>query len=471
MEHLGSNDGTPEQFDVLVLGSGEAGKYLSWALGGEGKRVALIERRYVGGSCPNIACLPSKNVIHSAKVAHYARRLADFGLPVQVDPVDMSIVRGRKRQMVAELVKVHEDRFAGTHVEFLCGRGVFTGPRTISVQTQDGDTRLLTGEVVIVSTGSCASFPQVPGLVDAAPMTHVELLELDIVPEHLVILGAGYIGLEFAQAMARLGSKVTVIGRSQRLLPQEDEDVSALLQELLTAEGVHFVLDAKVSLVEGRSGSSVRVTLESEQTTSQIDATHLLVATGRTPNTDEIGLEKTGVELTAKGYIKVDASLRTTADGIYAVGDCAGSPLYTHIAFDDYRVVLSSLRGGERATTGRQVPSSLFTDPELAHVGMHEYEAKRQGVPYRLAKLPMAAVLRTRTMGETAGFLKALIGDDERILGFTALGVAAGELLAPVQLAMAAELPYTSLRDLIVTHPTLTEGLVYLFSSVPNSRE
>ena len=297
-------------------------------------------------------------------------------------------------------------------------------------------------------------------------MTHVEQLELDIVPERLVILGAGYVGLEFAQAMARLGSRVTVIGRSSRLLPEEDEDVSVLLQELLTADGVNFVLGAKVASVEGRSGSSLRVTLESEGTTLRIDGTHLLVATGRTPNTDGIGLDRTGVALTDAGYIKVDASLRTTAEGIYAVGDCAGSPLYTHIAFDDYRVVLSSLRGGQRVTTKRQVPYTLFTDPELTHVGMHEFEARRQGVPYRLAKLPMAAVLRTRTMGETSGFLKALIGDDDRILGFTAIGVSAGELLAPVQLAMAAGLPYTSLRDLILTHPTLTEGLVYLFSSV-----
>ena len=466
MEPIRSMEGAPEHFDILVLGSGEAGKYLSWALGIEGKRVALIERRYVGGSCPNIACLPSKNLIHSAKVVNYARKLEDFGLPAQLAPVDMSVVRDRKRKMVSELVKVHEGRFAASHVEFIYGEGVFTGPREISLQTPGGYTRLLGGDTVIVSTGSRASLPQIAGLADAVPMTHVEQLELDVLPEHLVILGAGYVGLEFAQAMARLGSKVTVVGRSARLLPQEDDDVSTLLQQLLSADGVNFVLSTKVSSVEGKSGISVRLALESEQGTSHIEATHLLVATGRTPNTDGLGLERTGVELTATGHVKVDASLRTTVEGIYAVGDCAGSPLYTHIAFDDYRVVLSSIRGGERVTTGRQVPYTLFTDPELAHVGMHEYEAKHQEAPYRLAKLPMAAVLRTRTMGETAGFLKAMIGEDDRILGFTALGTGAGELLAPVQLAMAAGLPYTSLRDLIVTHPTLTEGLVYLFSSV-----
>jgi pyruvate/2-oxoglutarate dehydrogenase complex dihydrolipoamide dehydrogenase (E3) component len=308
MEHSRSREGTSEHFDVLVLGSGEAGKYLSWALGGEGKRVALIERRYVGGSCPNIACLPSKNVIHSAKIAHYARRLGDFGMLAQLAPVDMSVVRSRKRRMVAELVKVHEDRFAASHVEFVCGQGVFTGSRTISVQTQEGDERLLTAETIIVSTGSRTSVPEIPGLVDAAPMTHVEQLELDKVPEHLVILGAGYIGLEFAQAMARFGSRVTVIGRSSRLLPQEDEDVSVMLKELLTAEGVHFVLGAKVRSVEGKSGHSIRATLGPEQATLTIDATHLLVATGRRPNTDGIGLEKTGVELTATEHIKVDAS-------------------------------------------------------------------------------------------------------------------------------------------------------------------
>jgi pyruvate/2-oxoglutarate dehydrogenase complex dihydrolipoamide dehydrogenase (E3) component len=297
-------------------------------------------------------------------------------------------------------------------------------------------------------------------------MTHVEELELDALPEHLLVLGAGYVGLEFAQAMARFGSQVTVVDLGERLLPHEDEDIVAALGDLLAAEGIRFLLGSKVESIEGRSGDAVVARVSGAAGQEVIKATHILAATGRMPNTDGIGLENAGIELSATGHVKVNDLLQTTADDVYAVGDCAGSPHFTHVAYDDYRIVHQALRGGRRVSTGRQVPYTLYTDPELAHIGLHEADAKLQGLPYRLAKLPMAAVLRTRTLGETEGFLKALIGDDDRILGFTALGAGAGELLAPVQLAMSAGLPYTALRDLIITHPTLTEGLVYLFSSV-----
>lgn len=463
-----TSSATPvEKFDALVLGSGEAGKYLSWSLGAESKRVALVERRYVGGSCPNIACLPSKNVVHSAKVAWYARRLTEFGLNAPPPGIDMTVVRDRKRAMVNGLVEIHNQRFAANHVEFIRGIGAFTGPRTLSVELEQGGVRLLAADTVIVSTGSRAIIPDIAGLREAQPMTHVEELELDTLPGHLIILGGGYVGLEFAQAMARFGSAVTVIDRGERLLPREDEDVAAELRKLLEAEGVRFVLGATVESVAGRSGDVVAVHINVAAGNETIKATHILAAAGRAPNTDGIGLQKAGIELTASGHIKVNDVLRTTADHVYAVGDCAGSPHFTHIAFDDYRIVQRTLRGEKHTTAGRQVPYALFTDPELAHVGLRETDAKRQGVHYRLAKLPMAAVLRARTLGEVNGFLKALIGDDDRILGFTALGVSAGELLAPVQLAMSAGLPYTALRDLIITHPTLTEGLVYLFASVP----
>jgi pyruvate/2-oxoglutarate dehydrogenase complex dihydrolipoamide dehydrogenase (E3) component len=467
---MSSTGSSIEKFDVVVLGSGEAGKYLSWSLGAEGKRVALVERRYVGGSCPNIACLPSKNVVHSAKVAWYARRLKDFGLNAAAPGIDMTGVRNRKRAMVKGLVEVHNKRFAANHVEFIRGRGEFTGPRTMSVELEQGGTRSLTADTVIVSTGSRAVVPEIQGLHEARPMTHVEELELDTLPEHLVILGGGYVGLEFAQAMVRFGSRVTVVDRSERLLPREDEDVAAELGRLLAAEGIRFVLGATVESVQGRSGETVAVKLTGHSGTQTIEATHILAAAGRAPNTDGIGLEKAGIALAQTGHIEVNETLQTTADGVYAVGDCAGSPHFTHIAFDDYRIVQRTLRGERRTTAGRQVPYALFTDPELGHVGLREVDARQQGIAYRLAKLPMAAVLRTQTLGETEGFLKALIGDDDRILGFTVLGVSAGELVAPVQLAMSAGLPYTALRDLIVTHPTLTEGLVYLFSSVPQKQ-
>jgi pyruvate/2-oxoglutarate dehydrogenase complex dihydrolipoamide dehydrogenase (E3) component len=455
-----------ERFDVLILGSGEAGKYLSWTLGAEGERVALVERQYTGGSCPNIACLPSKSIVHSAKVAWYARRLKDFGMDTPAPGIDMTVVRDRKRAMVGGLVELHERRFAANHVEFVRGHGVFVGARMLSVELAQGGTRLLTADIVVISTGSRATVPDIPGLRAAQPMTHVEELELDTVPEHLLVFGGGYVGLEFAQAMARFGSRVTVIDRGERLLPREDEDVAAALGDLLAAEGIRFLLGGTVDAVEGRSGEAVVARVSGSAGHEVLKATHILAATGRAPNTDGIGLEKAGVELSATGHVKVNPLLQTTAEGVYAVGDCAGSPHFTHIAYDDYRIVSRALTGENRVTTGRQVPYTLFTDPELAHVGLHEADAKRQGIAYRLAKLPMAAVLRTRTLGETEGFLKALIADDDRILGFTALGAGAGELLAPVQLAMSAGLPYTALRDLIITHPTLTEGLVYLFSSV-----
>ncbi len=462
-------ESTAEIFDALVLGSGEAGKYLSWSLGAEGKRVALIERRYIGGSCPNIACLPSKHIVHSAKVAWYAQRLDTFGLHRPEPGIDKTVVRERKRAMVRGLMEVHEKRFAASHVELIRGQGIFTGSRTLLVELEEGGTRLVSAGLVIVSTGSRAAIPDLPGLRASQPLTHVEELELDRLPEHLVILGGGYVGLEFAQAMVRFGSRVTIIDQHKRLLPYEDEDVAVALQDLLAAEGIQFRLGTVVHSVSGRSGDLVSLRLRSDMAEEVIAGTHILVAAGRFPNTDEIGLERAGIELDSSGHIKVNAYLKTTAEGVYAVGDCAGSPHFTHIAYDDFRIVERVLRGQDASTTGRQVPYTLFTDPELAHVGLHEDEARRQGLAYRLLKLPMAAVLRTRTLGETAGFLKALVADDDRILGFTALGVGAGELLAPVQLAMTAGLPYTAIRDLIVTHPTMTEGLMYLFSSKPTA--
>ena len=458
---------TAEVFDALVLGSGEAGKYLSWSLGAEGKRVALIERRYVGGSCPNIACLPSKNILHSAKVAWYAQRLDEFGMNKPAPGIDMAVVRERKRAMVRGLVDVHEKRFAANHVVFVNGEGRFVAPRTLSVALSEGGTRLLTADIVIVSTGSRAVIPDIHGLRASQPMTHVEELELDTLPGHLLVLGGGYVGLEFAQAMARFGSRVTVINRGERILPNEDEDVTAALAEVLAKEGIHLQLGSTLESVSGRSGDSVIARIRTATGEQVVEATHILVAAGRQPNTDEIGLEKAGIELSPNGYIEVNDSLQTTAEDVFAVGDCAGSPQFTHIAYDDYRVVQRVMKGESATVSGRQVPYTLFTDPELAHVGLHEHEAKEQGIEYRLLKLPMAAVLRTRTLGETAGFLKALIAADDLILGFTALGVGAGELLAPVQLAMSAGLPYTALRDLIVTHPTMSEGLMYLFSSTP----
>jgi pyruvate/2-oxoglutarate dehydrogenase complex dihydrolipoamide dehydrogenase (E3) component len=307
-----------------------------------------------------------------------------------------------------------------------------------------------------------------PGLVDAQPLTHVEALELDHIPGHLVILGGGYIGLEFAQAMRRFGSRVTVVERNGRLLHREDEDVSEALHTLCRDEGIEILTNAKVTRVEGKSGQAVKLHALQAGSEIVVEGTHILVAAGRTPNTQGIGLELAGVKTTERGHIQVNERLETTALDVWAVGDGAGSPHFTHIAFDDFRVVRDNLTGGQRVTTDRLVPYCLFTDPELARIGLSESEAKARGVAYRLAKIPMTSALRSRTLSETRGFMKALIAtDSDRILGFTALGVEAGEIMAAVQVAMMGGLPYTVLRDAIFTHPTLSEGLVALFSNVP----
>ena len=324
----------------------------------------------------------------------------------------------------------------------------------------------------MISTGTHAAIENIPGLVSAQPLTHIEALELDVVPEHLIVFGGGYVGLEFAQAMRRFGSRVTVIDRNHRLIHREDDDVTEGLQSLFQDEGIELVLNAKVKSVSGISGQSVRVALEQNGVEKSLEGTHLLVAAGRVPNTKDIGLELTGVELAKNGYIKVNERLQTTAPGVWAVGEVAGSPQFTHISEDDFRVVRDNLLGGNRITTGRQVPFCLFTDPEFARIGLTEKEAKTNGIAYRLFKVPMAAVLRARSLMETRGLLKCLVerGSD-RILGFAAFGVGAGEMMACVQIAMLGGMPYTSLREAVLAHPTIPEGLISLFSAAASEQE
>ncbi len=458
---------THEDYDLLVLGCGEAGKYIAWTLAKTGQRVAVIERQYIGGSCPNIACLPSKNVIHSAKVASLFSRREEFGMMTSAPLIDMSVVRERKRKMVDGLVEMHLKNFETSGAELIFGSGQFVEPKLIQVTAADGSTRLLRGKKIIISTGSRARVEALPGMLEAAPLTHIELLELDIVPEHLVVLGGGYVGLELAQAMRRLGSQVTIIDRNARLTPAEDEDVSTALAQLCADEGIRLVLNSVVAGVEGKSGESVKLSLSDG---TLIEGTHLLAASGRIPNTAGIGLDIAGVQVNERGHIQVNERLETTAPDIFAVGDCAGSPHFTHIAFDDFRIVRDNLAGGNRVTTGRQVPFCLFTDPEFARIGLSETEAKKQGIAYRVAKVPMAAALRTRTLSETRGFMKALVAaDSDRILGLTVFGVGAGEIIAVVQVAILGGLPYTTLRDAVFVHPTLPEGLIPLFSAIPKS--
>jgi pyruvate/2-oxoglutarate dehydrogenase complex dihydrolipoamide dehydrogenase (E3) component len=458
----------PEEFDLVILGGGTGSTIAAWTFAGEGKRVAVVDRKYIGGSCPNIACLPSKNIIHSAKVASYFRRSKEFGIAHAGFTIDMSGVRERKRTMVAGLNEIYLENYRSTGAEFILGTGRFIGPRTVEIALRDGSSRQLRGANVIVSTGTRAKLEAIPGLSEAKPLTHVEALDLDRVPEHLLVIGGGYVGIELSQAMRRFGSKVTVIDRNQRLMAKEDDDVCEQLRSLLQDEGIDVLLSARIKLLSGKSGGTVNIVIDQNGTEKTVTGSHVLVASGRTPNTEGLGLELAGVELTDRGYISVNERLQTTAPGVWAIGEVAGSPQFTHISVDDFRVVHANLNGGNRVTSGRQVPYCLFTDPELARVGLNEMEARARNIAYRLFKVPMEANLRARTLSETRGFLKALVAaDSDRILGFMAFGVGAGEIMSAVQIAMIAGLPFTALRDGILTHPTLVEGLIPLFSSVP----
>jgi len=463
-----SGNMTPEEYDLVIIGSGAGAKLSAWTFASRGQRVAVVERKYVGGACPNIACLPSKNVIHSAQVASYVRRSGEFGIAREGFRVDMSAVRDRKRKMVAGLVDVHLEEYRKSGAELIMGTGRFVGPRTVEVTLNDGGRRVLRGINVVIGTGTHAAVDKTPGLAEAQPLTHVEALELDEVPEHLLVIGGGYIGLEFAQAVRRFGSNVTVIDRNGRLLHREDNDVTEALHQLFEDEGIEVVLDARIERVSGRSGESVSVVVEQNGAKKTLKGTHLLVATGRIPDTKDLGLELAGVKVTDHGYVKVNERLQTTAPGVWAVGEVAGSPQYTHISEDDFRVFSDNVTGGNHVTTGRLVPFCLYTDPEFARVGLSEKEARARGVAYRLFKTPMAAVLRARALVETRGLLKALVAtDSDRILGFTGFGVGAGEVMSAVQVAMVGGMPYTALRDTAIAHPTLVEGLHSLFITTP----
>jgi pyruvate/2-oxoglutarate dehydrogenase complex dihydrolipoamide dehydrogenase (E3) component len=456
-----------DQIEHIVLGGGEAGKYIAWELAKQGRAVMVIERGLIGGSCPNIACLPSKNVIQSARVAELVRHAADYGTSTMPSTTRMEDVRRRKREMVQGMIEIHRKRFAAPGVEFVLGEGRFTALRTIEIRLAEGGTRRVTGERIFLDLGTRASIPDIPGLRASAPLTHVEALELDHLPAHLVVLGGGYVGVEFAQAFRRFGSEVTIEQRAPQLVPREDPDVAEAVQEIFEQDGINLVLGAETRAVEGRSSDGVVLRVRTSAGERVIAGSDLLVATGRTPNTREIGLDIAGIELDVRGYVKVDEHLRTSAPDVWAMGECAGSPQFTHVAFDDFRVVRDTLAGKSRSTRDRLVPYCMFTDPQLGRVGLGETEARRQGLDVRVARLPMSSVLRARAIGETRGFMKALIDSaSDRILGFTMLGADAGEVIAVVQTAMLTGLPYTALRDAILTHPTMAEGLNVLLANV-----
>jgi pyruvate/2-oxoglutarate dehydrogenase complex dihydrolipoamide dehydrogenase (E3) component len=443
--------------------------YLAWHLARSGRRTAVVERQWIGGSCPNVNCLPSKNEIWSAKVADLVRHAATFGAIASSVSVDMSKVRQRKREMVQDMIAGTLQQYEASGAELIMGTGHFVASKTLEVRLNDGGTRVLVGDQVFLNLGTRAAIPNVSGLEAAAPLTNIEALELDYVPAHLIVLGGGYVGLELAQVYRRFGSRVTIVQHGPHLADREDLDVADEVHKAFTDEGIGMLVAAHTVRVEGRSGDHVRLLVRTPSGEQTIDGTDILVATGRNPNTGGVGLDVAGVERDGSGYINVNERLETSAPDVWAIGECcSGNPQFTHVSFDDFRIIRDNLAGGDRTTRDRLVPHCMFTDPQVARVGLSETEALHQGIEVRVAKLPMSAVLRTQTTGETRGFMKALVAaHDDLILGFTMIGAEAGEVMAAVQMSMLAGLPYTRLRDAVLAHPTMAEGLGALFSNVP----
>lgn len=458
-----------ERYEYLVLGGGNGGSFLAWHLASQGHRTAVIERRWIGGSCPNINCLPTKNEIWSAKVARLTRSGRHFGAVTGPVSTDMIAVRQRKREMVEGMIALTLQAYKDTGAELVMGSGCFTAPKTLEVELNDGGKRVLTADKIFINVGTRAAIPNVPGLEAAQPMTNIEALELDYLPDHLIVLGGGYVGLELAQALRRFGSRVTVIEQGDRIASREDPDVSAAMQGILAEEGIEILVSTRLNRVEGRSGDEARVGVQTSGGERTLRGTDILSAVGRIPSTSGIGLEVAGVGLDERGYVRVDERLQTTATDVWGIGECCTDhPQFTHVSYDDFRVIRDNLAGGNHTTKDRLVPYCLFTDPPLARVGLSELEAKRQSLAVRVAKLPTSAVLRAKTLGEQQGFLKALIGaQDDRIVGFAMIGPEAGEVMAAVQTAMLAGLPYTALRDAVLAHPTMAEGLGPLLANVP----
>ncbi len=455
------------QFDAIIIGSGQAGNPLAAALSDKGKRVAMIERAAVGGTCGNYGCTPTKTMVASAEVAYLARRAAEYGIGVGEVSVNMQVVRERKRGMVNTWREGSERRLKkAKNVELIRGEGFFTGPKQISVRLHEGGERALSADLIVIDTGLSPAPPPISGIKDVPYLDNVGVMELDIVPEHLLVLGGGYIGLEFAQMFRRFGSRVTIVQNSPQLLPSEDADVAEEVLKILREDGIEILLGAKAEATSRTTnGISLKVTIGGSS--PMVEGTHLLIATGRKPNTEALQLQAAGVAVDERGYIRVNHRLETNVPGIYAVGDVKGGPAFTHISYDDYRVLKANLLdGGSKSIEGRMVPYCVFIDPQLGRIGLSENEAKQQGRKVRVAKLPMTSVARAIETGQTRGFMKALVDPDtEQILGAAVLGEDGGELMSMIEIAMMGKVKYSELRDGTFAHPIYAEALNNLFSS------
>ena len=457
-----------EQFDDVVLGGGKGGKSLAMALANAGHSVALIERGQIGGTCINVACIPTKTMVASAKLVDMANHAADYGVSLIPPPAELAGVIARKRRVVAAMVDAHQTLFTTTpNMSCLLGEGVFSGERTIKVTAQDGSARVVRGDRVYINTGSHTTVPPIPGLDSVDYLTSTSVMELDELPARLVIIGGGYISLEFAQIFRRLGSEVVVVQRGDRFLPNEDSDIAAEIRKVLVQDGIEFLDNTETdSVAPGPDGIELRHSRNGDK--ESLHCSHLMVAVGRTPTTAGLGLEAAGVQLNDRGAIAVDDRLETSAENVFAIGDCNGGPLFTHASWDDYRILLANvLHGARRTTAGRLMPYTLFIDPELGRVGLTEEQATAQGYDVAVASLPANKIPRANTAGETKGLLKAVVDRKTgQILGCSLFCHSAGEVMSVVQMAMIGQVPYTQVRDTIFTHPTMAESLNLLFAAL-----
>jgi pyruvate/2-oxoglutarate dehydrogenase complex dihydrolipoamide dehydrogenase (E3) component len=456
-----------EHYDAIVLGAGQAGVPLAVCLATEAKMTtALVERKHVGGTCINEGCTPTKTMVASARVAYLTRRAADYGVHAGPVTIDMVRVRQRKQDIVAKFRASSQRRLERTKgLDLIFGEASFTGPNTVEVRSKDTATRYLTAEKIFINTGARPTKPSLPGLETVSALDSTSVMELDVAPEHLLILGGGYVGLEFGQMFRRFGSAVTIIQRGKQLLPQEDEDVAEEITKILREDGIEVLLETAAVRVERGTTGQIALAVGTAGDQRVLSGSHLLVAAGRTPNTDRLNLGAAGVRSDERGYISVNDMLETNVPGIYALGDVKGGPAFTHISYDDFRIIRDTLlRRQPNRITGRPVPYTVFIDPQLGRVGLTEREAKAKGLNIGVAKLPMSHVARAIEFAETRGFMKAVVdADTKQILGCAILGMEGGEIMGIVQLAMMGRIPYTTIHDSIFSHPTLAEALNNLF--------
>ncbi len=457
-----------QKFDAIIIGAGQGGVPLSRALADSGMRTALVERSHIGGTCINEGCTPTKTMIASGRVAYLARRAADYGVEIGPVKINLERVRQRKRDIVESFRNGSQKRLEQTkNLELIFGEASFTSPKNLNVRRNDGTISALTADRIFINAGTRPSKPKLEGL-DAVPfLDNVSTMELDKVPTHLLVLGGGYIGLEFGQLFRRFGARVTIVQSAPQLLTHEDADVAEEILKILREDEIEVLLNSRATRVE-RAKEGISLHLSNDASSSTLLGSHLLVATGRTPNSDSLNLPAAGVQTDSHGFIQVNDRLETSAEGIYALGDIKGGPAFTHISYDDFRILRANLLEKKNATTkGRQVPYCVFIDPQLGRIGMTEAEAREQGRSIRVAKLPMSSVARALEVDETRGFMKAVVdAETGEILGGAILGIEGGEVMAVLETAMMGKLPYTALRDATYAHPTLAESLNNLFMTL-----